>query len=92
MPLGCKRRKLRTIALKESARLGGLAATEEAVARLQLRDEGRHPPRDLTIDPVELTLDLTARLLHAGEFSEAIGPRGHVTTLPLQPMKLDGPP
>jgi len=62
------------------------------VARLQLRDEGRHPPRDLTIDPVELTLDLTARLLHAGELGEAIGARGHVTALPLQPMKLDGPP
>ncbi|MCC8956034.1 hypothetical protein H8B02_22155 [Bradyrhizobium sp. Pear77] len=58
-------RKMRAISLEEGTRVRRHAPPITGACRLQLRDQRRHPPRDLAVDQVELALNLPPRLLYA---------------------------
>lgn len=69
------RGKVRSIALKKSARLRRLTATVSRSPRMESRDHRGHPARDLPLDQVELTLCLPACFLHTGKLRLS-GPGG----------------
>lgn len=85
-------RKMRAMPLEESTRVRHPAPPIPVAPRRQLRDQGRHPPRDLAINQLELALTLPPNLLHAVTERQAIRGRGHVALPGCHPMKSDGPP
>ncbi|WP_371125952.1 hypothetical protein [Bosea sp. (in: a-proteobacteria)] len=85
-----QRRKGRAIAFQHHA-CSGCVASHPALAPALQRDQSDRPTRDLSVDQLELALDLPARLLHASELRQRLRKDRLDDVLCCQPMKLDGP-
>lgn len=90
LTLGRQRSQNRAVALQHHARAGCLGS-HLALPSALLRNQRDRPTRDLSVDQLELTLDLPARLLHASELRRRLREDRHDEVSRCQPMKLDGP-
>lgn len=90
LTLGRQRSQNRAVALQHNPRAGCLASPL-ALPPALLRDQSDRPTRDLSVDQLELALDLPARLLHASALRQRLREDRHDDVPRCQPMKLEGP-
>jgi hypothetical protein len=91
LALGHERCQMRAIPLEEGVWVRRLATPVASAFRLELRNQGRHPPRNLPIDQIELALDVPACLLHPVKECLCLRRRDHAALPDPQPMKFDAP-